>query len=142
RLVIAHDVRHFSRHISDLAASTWTQLGGDAFVFDGPRPTPQLSYSVRWLKAHAGVVITASHNPPHDNGFKAYFEDGAQVVPPHDKGIVAEVNAVPLAELGAFLNTSLAGVTTLGRDADDAYLAVAGKAALDREVFRKAKVKI
>jgi phosphoglucomutase len=142
RLVIAHDVRHFSRHFSDLAASTWTQLGGEAFVFDGPRPTPQLSYSVRWLKAHAGVVITASHNPPHDNGFKAYFEDGAQVVPPHDKGIVAEVNAVPLAELGKFLMPKLTGVTTLGRDADEAYLAVAGKAALDRAVFQKTKLKV
>src|SRR5688500_17723071 len=58
RLVVAHDVRHFSRHFSDLAASTWTQLGGEASIFDGPRPTPQLSYSVRSLKAHAGVVIT------------------------------------------------------------------------------------
>ncbi len=142
RLVIAHDVRHFSRHFSDLAASTWTQLGGEAFVFDGPRPTPQLSYSVRWLKAHAGVVITASHNPPHDNGFKAYFEDGAQVVPPHDKGIVSEVNAVPLAELGRYLAPQLAGVTTLGRDADDAYLAVAAKAALDPAVFRTTKLKV
>ena len=114
--MIAHDVRHFSRHFSNLAASTWTQLGGEAFVFDGPRPTPQLSYSVRWLKAHAGVVITASHNPPHDNGFKAYFDDGAQVVPPHDKGIVAEVNAVPLGDLAReFLAPNQPGVTTLGR---------------------------
>src|SRR6185369_10001301 len=108
RFVIAHDVRHFSRHFCELAASTWTRLGGEAFIFDGPRPTPQLSFSVRWLKAHAGVVITASHNPPHDNGFKAYFDDGAQVVPPHDKGIVSEVNAVPLAELGGFLAVDLA----------------------------------
>jgi len=142
RLVIAHDVRHFSRHFSNLAASTWTQLGGEAFVFDGPRPTPQLSYSVRWLKAHAGVVITASHNPPHDNGFKAYFEDGAQVVPPHDQAIVAEVNAVPLAELGKFLAPKLEGVTTLGRDADDAYRAVAAQAVLDPTVFQQTKLKI
>jgi phosphoglucomutase len=142
RLVIAHDVRHFSRHFSDLAASTWTQLGGEAFVFDGPRPTPQLSFSVRWLKAHAGIVITASHNPPHDNGFKAYFDDGAQVVPPHDKAIVAEVNGVPLAELGKFLAPKLEGVTTLGRDADDAYLAVAATAALDPDVFPKTKLKV
>ncbi|MDP3069321.1 MAG: phospho-sugar mutase [Opitutaceae bacterium] len=142
RLVIAHDVRHFSRHFSNLAASTWTQLGGEAFVFDGPRPTPQLSYSVRWLKAHAGIVITASHNPPHDNGFKAYFDDGAQVVPPHDKGIVAEVNAVPLADLGRFLAADLAGVTTLGRDADEAYLTVAAKAALDPAVFKKTNLKV
>ena len=142
RLVIAHDVRHFSRHFCELAASTWTRLGGDAFMFDGPRPTPQLSYSVRWLKAHAGIVITASHNPPHDNGFKAYFDDGAQVIAPHDTGIVAEVNAVPLGELGGFLATNLTGVTTLGRDADDAYLAVAAEAAIDLSVFRKAKLKV
>ena len=142
RLVIAYDVRHFSRHFCELAASTWTKLGGAAFIFDGPRPTPQLSYSVRWLKAHAGVVITASHNPPHDNGFKAYFDDGAQVVPPHDKGIVAEVNAVPLAELGAFLASDLSGVTTLGRDADDAYLAVAAQAVIDPRVLQQTKLKI
>ena len=75
-LVIAHDVRHFSRHFCELAASTWTKLGGNAYIFEGPRSTPQLSFTVRHLRAHAGVVITASHNPPHDNGFKAYFEDG------------------------------------------------------------------
>ncbi|MDB6168774.1 MAG: phosphoglucomutase/phosphomannomutase alpha/beta/alpha domain [Verrucomicrobia bacterium] len=142
RFVIAHDVRHFSRHFCELAASTWTRLGGEAFIFDGPRPTPQLSYTVRWLKAHAGVVITASHNPPHDNGFKAYFDDGAQVVPPHDRGIVAEVNAVALSELGAFLAVDLAGVTTLGREADDAYLAVAAKALLDPAVLRTTKVSV
>jgi phosphoglucomutase len=142
RLVIAHDVRHFSRHFCELSAATWTRLGGEAFIFDGPRPTPQLSFSVRWLKAHAGVVITASHNPPHDNGFKAYFDDGGQVVPPHDKGIVAEVNTVPLAEIGAYLDFTLAGVTTLGRDADDTYLAVAAKAAIDGRVFHATKLKV
>ncbi len=142
RLVIAHDVRHFSRHFTELAASTWTKLGGEAFIFDGPRSTPQLSFSVRWLKAHAGVVITASHNPPHDNGFKAYFDDGAQVVPPHDKGIVTEVNAVPLGELSAFVEKNLTGVTTLGRDADDAYLAVAAKAVIDPGVFKKTELRV
>ena len=142
KLVIAYDVRHFSRHFCELAASTWARLGGEAFIFDGPRPTPQLSFAVRQLKAHAGVVITASHNPPHDNGFKAYFDDGGQVVPPHDQGIVAEVNAVPLGELGPFLEKSFANVTTLGRDADDAYLAVAAKAAIDPAVFRRTKLKV
>ena len=142
KLVIAYDVRHFSRHFCELAASTWARLGGEAFIFDGPRPTPQLSFAVRQLKAHTGVVITASHNPPHDNGFKAYFDDGGQVVPPHDQGIVAEVNAVPLGELGPFLEKSFANVTTRGRDADDAYLAVAGKAAIDPEVFRRTKLKV
>ena len=142
KLVIAYDVRHFSRHFCELAASTWARLGGEAFIFDGPRPTPQLSFAVRQLKAHAGVVITASHNPPHDNGFKAYFDDGGQVVPPHDTGIVAEVNAVPLGELGPFLEKNFANVTTLGRDADDAYLAVAAKAAIDPAVFRRTKLKV
>jgi phosphoglucomutase len=142
KLVIAYDVRHFSRHFCELAASAWTRLGGEAFIFNEPRPTPQLSYSVRWLKAHAGVVITASHNPPHDNGFKAYFEDGAQVVPPDDAGIVREVNAVPLQEVASFLTVDLTGVTVLGRAADDAYLAVAALAALDPGVFRTVKLKV
>ncbi len=142
RLVIAYDVRHFSRYFGQLAASTWGRLGGEAWLFDGPRPTPQLSFSVRWLKAHAGIVITASHNPPHDNGFKAYFDDGAQVVPPHDGAIVAEVNAVPLAELGKFLQPAPAAVTLLGRGADEAYLAVAAKAAIDPAVFRAANLKV
>jgi phosphoglucomutase len=142
RLVIAHDVRHFSRHFCELAASTWTRLGGQAFIFDGPRPTPQLSFSVRWLKAHAGVVITASHNPPHDNGFKAYFEDGGQVVPPHDQGIVAEVNAVPLGELGQFLDKNLAGTTQLGWEADDTYIGVAAKSVLDPPVFSRVRLRV
>lgn len=141
-LVIAHDVRHFSRHFCELAASTWTRLGGNAYIFEGPRSTPQLSFSVRLLKAHAGVVITASHNPPHDNGFKAYFEDGAQMVSPHDTGTVAEVNAVPLSALGAFLEKDLSRVITLGRTADDAYLAAAAKAAIDPTVFRKTRLHV
>ncbi|MBP6507539.1 MAG: phospho-sugar mutase [Opitutaceae bacterium] len=142
KFVIAHDVRYFSRHFCELAASTWSRLGGEAFIFDGPRPTPQLSFAVRWLKAHAGVVITASHNPPHDNGFKAYFDDGAQVVPPHDLGIVAEVNAVPLAELAPFLSKDLTRVVTLKKDADDAYLAVAASAVIDGAAFAQAKLKV
>ena len=97
---------------------------------------------MRALKAQAGIVITASHNPPHDNGFKAYFDDGGQVVPPHDTGIVSEVNAVPLVELSSFLEKNLAGVTTLGRDADDAYLAVAAAAAIDLSVFRPTKLSV
>jgi len=139
-IVIAHDVRHFSRHFCELAASTWVQLGGNAFIFDGPRSTPQLSFSVRWLRANCGVVITASHNPPHDNGFKAYFEDGAQVVPPHDEGIVDQVGAVPLNELNAFLEVSANRVVQLGRQADDAYLSAAAKAAIDESVFEKAQL--
>jgi phosphoglucomutase len=142
RLVIAHDVRFYSRHFCELAASIWSQLGGDAFIFDGPRPTPQLSFAVRCLKAHAGAVITASHNPPHDNGFKAYFVDGAQVIPPHDKGIVAKVKAVPLGTASDFLRKDLSRVTTLGRDIDDAYMDVAASAVVDQGMLRAAHLKV
>ena len=142
KFVVAHDVRYFSRHFCELAASTWTRLGGEAYIFDGPRPTPQLSFSVRWLKAHAGVVITASHNQPHDNGFKAYFDDGAKVVQPHDKGIVDEVNAVPLNELGQYLTKELGKVVTLKREADDEYLAAAETAVLDTALVKSAKLKV
>jgi len=142
KFVIAHDARHFSRHFCELAASTWTRLGGEAVIFSGPRSTPQLSFSVRWLQAHCGVVITASHNPPHDNGYKAYFEDGGQVTPPHDKGIIDEVNGVALSALGEFLAKDVSRVTTLGREADDAYLAVAAQAALDRKLIRQSDLRV
>jgi phosphoglucomutase len=142
RIVIAHDVRHFSRHFCELAASTWTKLGGEALIFDGPRSTPQLSFSVRKFRAHTGVVITASHNPPHDNGFKAYFVDGAQVTPPHDKGIVGEVDKVSLAETKQYLAKDISKVTTLGRAADDEYLAVAAQAVIDTELLRKSGLKV
>jgi phosphoglucomutase len=142
RLVIAHDTRFFSVHFSELSASVWARLGGEAFIFDGPRPTPQLSFTVRRIEAHAGAVITASHNPPHDNGFKAYFDDGGQVVPPHDKGIVAEVASVPLGEVSDFLRKDLSLVTILGREMDDAYLEVAAAAVVDPALLRKAKLKV
>jgi phosphoglucomutase len=142
RLVIAHDIRFYSRHFCELAASIWTRLGGRAWIFDGPRPTPQLSFSVRHLKAHAGAVITASHNPPSDNGFKAYFVDGAQVIPPHDKGIVAKVNAVPLASVSAYLEKDLARVTTLGPELDNAYLDVASTAVVDQGMLTRAQLKV
>jgi phosphoglucomutase len=142
RLVIAHDIRFFSRHFCELSASIWARLGGDAFIFDGPRPTPQLSFAVRHLKAHAGAVITASHNPPHDNGFKAYFLDGGQVVPPHDAGIAAEVARVPLRAVSEHLEIDLGRVTILGREMDDAYLDVAASAVIDMAMLRGAKLKV
>src|SRR5213083_3791463 len=83
RIVIAHDPRFFSREFTELAARIAAENGCDAFVFDGPRSVPELSFAVRHLKANAGVVITASHNPPHDNGYKVYFSDGAQVIEPY-----------------------------------------------------------
>jgi phosphoglucomutase len=94
KIVIAHDTRHFSEEFARLAAEIASANGCDAVVFEGPRSTPELSFAVRYLNADAGIVITASHNPPHDNGYKVYFSDGAQVVEPHASGIIAEVNAM------------------------------------------------
>ncbi|MGL5019414.1 MAG: phospho-sugar mutase, partial [Luteolibacter sp.] len=93
-LVFAHDTRHFSRDFAEFCAKVCADLGCDAYLFEGARSTPQLSFAVRELRADAGVVLTASHNPAHDNGFKAYFNDGAQIVDAHADGIVKEVNAI------------------------------------------------
>src|SRR6266513_431215 len=91
KIVIAHDPRFFSEEFSELTARVASANGCDAFVFEGPRSVPELSFAVRHLKANAGVVITASHNPPHDNGYKVYSSDGAQVIEPHASGIIAKV---------------------------------------------------
>lgn len=142
RFVIAHDVRHFSRHFCELAASTWCKLGGQALIFEGPRSTPQLSFAVRQFKATCGAVITASHNPPHDNGFKAYFEDGAQVVSPHAEGIVNFVNEVLLEELVQFLDVDLDPVIVLGVEADQPYLDLLDEMVVDNEVIQKMAPKV
>ncbi|MGJ8650380.1 MAG: phospho-sugar mutase [Opitutaceae bacterium] len=142
RFVIAHDVRHFSRHFCELAASTWCKLGGQAMIFEGPRSTPQLSFAVRQNKATCGAVITASHNPPHDNGFKVYFEDGAQVVSPHAESIVDLVNQVKLEELPAFLDIDLAPVISLGEKDDQQYLELLREMVVDDEVMSAQAPKI
>lgn len=142
KIVIAHDVRHFSRHFCELAASTWTKLGGRALIFEGPRSTPQLSYTVRHVKATAGVVITASHNPPHDNGFKAYFLDGAQVTPPHDTAIIEEVNHVALSEMPPFYEKTLEQVVTLPARVDAAYLDMLKAQVVDKDVLAAQKPKV
>ncbi len=142
RLVIAHDMRHFSRHFCELAASAWTRLGGQALIFDGPRSTPQLSFSVRHFKCHAGVVITASHNPAHDNGFKAYFEDGAQVVFPHAEGIIDEVNAVQLRELPEFLQADISKVETIARVDEKPYLDCVISSVIDVKTIAREQPKI
>jgi phosphoglucomutase len=142
RFVIAHDVRHFSRHFCELAASTWTKLGGQALIFEGPRSTPQLSFAVRQFKATCGAVITASHNPPHDNGFKAYFEDGAQVVSPHAEGIVNLVNQVELEELPQYLEADISKVVILGEEADEPYMEVLSEMVVDTEVIQKQTPKV
>lgn len=137
RFVIAHDVRHFSRHFCELSASTWNRLGGQALIFPGPRSTPQLSFAVRFQRATCGAVITASHNPPHDNGFKVYFEDGAQIVSPHAEAIVELVGQVGLDEVVPFLDIDLDGVAVLDAAQDQAYLDVLEEVVLDRELLKE-----
>lgn len=142
KLVIAHDVRYFSRHFCLLTASTWKRLGGEVYIFDGPRSTPQLSFSVRYLKTTAGIVITASHNPPFDNGYKVYYKDGGQIVSPHTEGIINEVNAVKLSDIAEHLKIEVEGVVILSPDADEAYLKIVVNTVLDKEVIKAQKPKI
>lgn len=142
RIVIGHDVRHFSRHFSELAASIWCKLGGEAYLFDGPRSTPQLSFSIRALGTDTGIVITASHNPSHDNGFKCYFRDGAQVISPHAESIIDAVNAVSLAEIPQFLTIDLSQVKAVPASVEEDYLNDLSCAVLDSEVIARTPLKV
>ncbi|PTY01566.1 phospho-sugar mutase [Verrucomicrobia bacterium LW23] len=137
-VVVAHDTRHFSPDLARVVATAVAELGIQPYLFDGERSTPQLSYTVRWLKAKAGVVITASHNPPHDNGFKAYWADGGQLVEPFASGVIAEVNKIAEQPLppptGAVPETII-----LGADADAAYADAVSTLVLEPEAIAKAK---
>ncbi len=139
KLVIAHDPRFFSREFTELTAKVASENGCDAFVFDGPRSTPELSFAVRHLNASAGVVITASHNPPHDNGYKVYFADGGQVVEPHASDIIAKVNAIAGESYEPLPKDQQGTVTTLSHHVDEAYRQRLETLILDRNVVRAAK---
>lgn len=142
KLIIAHDVRYFSRFFCELSASVWNQCGGRAYIFDGPRSTPELSFAVRQLGATCGVVITASHNPPHDNGYKAYFSDGGQLVPPNDTGVIQEVEAISLSELKDYLEIDLEGVEELGSDVDESYIGAVVDTVIDPTAFEASDLKV
>ena len=142
RLVIAHDMRFFSRHFCELTASTWAKLGGDVYIFDGPRSTPQLSFSVRHLHAIAGVMITASHNPYYDNGYKAYFSDGAQISDKHTKVIIAKIDQINLQDVLKYLDKDLSQVFHLSPLMDEAYLECAQEVLLDANLLKNYKPKI
>jgi Phosphomannomutase len=139
KLVIAHDPRFFSKEFSELAAKVASENGCDAFVFEGPRSVPELSFAVRYLKANAGVVITASHNPPSDNGYKVYFSDGAQVVEPHASGIIAKVNAISSEAYKPLSKDRQGTITMLGKDIDEAYMRRLETLVLGPTVIREAK---
>ena len=135
--MIAHDTRHYSKQFAELAARTAAENGCDAAVFEGPRSTPELSFAVRYLRASAGIVITASHNPPHDNGFKCYFDDGAQVIEPHASAIIAKVNSIA----GETYESKAQGaqMELLGPEIDEAYMERLETLILNKELVRSAK---
>ncbi|HEY2679697.1 MAG TPA: phospho-sugar mutase [Candidatus Udaeobacter sp.] len=139
KLVIAHDPRFFSKEFADLAAKIACENGCDAFVFDGPRSVPELSFAVRYLRASAGIVITASHNPPHDNGYKAYFDDGAQVIDPHASGIIAKVNAITTESFAPLPKEQQGKLTVIGKNIDQAYMHRLETLILDPRMIREAK---
>src|SRR5213595_4025250 len=116
KIVIAHDPRFFSKEFAELAAKVAAENGCDAFVFDRPRSVPELSFAVRYLHASAGIVITAIHNSPHDNGYKVYFSHGAQVVEPYSSGIIAKVDAITTETFTQLLKDRQGKVTSLGSE--------------------------
>jgi phosphoglucomutase len=140
KIVIAHDPRFFSREFAELAAKVAAENGCDAFVFDKPRSVPELSFAVRHLHASAGAVITASHNPPHDNGFKVYFRDGAQVIEPHASGIIARVNAITSESFTPLSKEQQGKVTMIGKDIDEAYMRRLETLIVDPRTVREAKL--
>ena len=142
-VVFSHDTRHFSREFAELSARIVAGAGGTAYLFAEDRSTPELSFAVRHLGAQAGVEVTASHNPAHDNGYKVYFSDGAQIVEPHASGIIREVEAVPD---GAVEAAPKGGekVVSIGADLDQAYLEALQELVIEGEMLKKegAKLKV
>ncbi|HUF61456.1 MAG TPA: phospho-sugar mutase [Verrucomicrobiales bacterium] len=136
RLAISHDTRHFSREFAELTARTAIEEGCDVYLVDGPRSTPQLSFAVRHYRTHAGVMITASHNPPHDNGYKVYFEDGALIVEPHASGIIDCINGLEPGIHTAAATAPPGALTPIGADFDTLYLDRLQTLVLQPEVLR------
>lgn len=136
-ICLCHDTRFFSREFAELAAKIITDLGCDAYLFEGPRSTPELSFAVRHVKAQAGINLTASHNPPEYNGYKVYFEDGCQVVEPHASAIIAKVNAVESEDYPAVPESERGRVIPMGADIDEAYMTRLATLPLDPDLIRR-----
>jgi len=121
RVAIAYDCRNNSQSFARMVAEIFSANGIEAYLFSDLRPTPQLSFAVRELKCHSGIVITASHNPPEYNGYKVYWNDGAQIVTPQDKGIIEEVRKIEqLNQINFQANPAL--IHELVKDMDDAFV--------------------
>jgi phosphoglucomutase len=135
-LAVARDTRHFGRPFADRVAKVATETGCDVYRFVEPRSTPELSFSVRHLNAGAGIVLTASHNPARDNGYKVYWSDGAQIVEPHASSIVAEVNAIAGEHYDPVPEADRGHIIDLGAEIDEAYLARLETLLLDPELVK------
>ena len=122
-IVFAHDTRHFSPEFAQRCAQIAMDHGADVYLFDGCRATPEMSFAVRQLRTDAGVMLTASHNPSHDNGYKVNFNDGAGIVEPHATGIIKEVNAIKDESYEPLPESERGKLTLLGDDMDQQYLA-------------------
>ena len=134
-VVVCHDCRNNSRLYAETVANIFSANGIKAYLFDDLRPTPECSFAIRYLKAQAGVNITASHNPREYNGYKAYWEDGAQVLAPHDKGIIDEVNKCTIKDVKFEGNKDL--IQIIGEDIDEPYLRQIRTISIDPEVIKK-----
>ncbi len=121
-VVFSHDTRHFSPEFAKRCAQIAIDHGADVFLFDGCRATPEMSFAVRQLRADAGVMLTASHNPAHDNGYKVNYSDGAGIVEPHAKGIITEVNAIKDESYTPLPADQQGKLTMLGAEMDAQYL--------------------
>ena len=121
KVAIAHDVRNHSRFFAEIAAHIFAANGIKVYLFEAIRPTPELSFAIRTLKCQGGLVITASHNPKEYNGYKAYWKDGGQLVPPHDKNVITEVEKIKNLEDVKWSGNDN-NIIIIGKDIDDAYI--------------------
>jgi phosphoglucomutase len=120
-VAIAHDSRNHSREFAEITANVFGANGIKVYLFESLRPTPELSFAIRHFKCKGGVVCTASHNPKEYNGYKAYWDDGAQMVPPHDKNVIVEVEKIASVD-DVKWNGGEENITLIGKDVDEAYL--------------------
>ncbi|MEZ3442076.1 phospho-sugar mutase [uncultured Alistipes sp.] len=136
RVAIGHDSRNNSRLFAERVADIFASNDFQVFLFDSLRPTPELSFAIRELKCHSGVVVTASHNPKEYNGYKAYWTDGSQVTAPHDKNIIAEVEKITAVEQ-VLMGKNPENITVLGEEFDEIYLNKVHELSLSPESVKK-----
>ena len=136
-VVVGHDCRNHGREFAETVANIFSANGIKVFLFESLRPTPEISFAIRQLHAQAGVNVTASHNPKEYNGYKAYWEDGAQVLSPHDTGIIDEVNKVKIEDVKFQGNKEL--IDIIGGEMDWDYLQAVKEAMVDQEVINRQK---